>query len=196
MQIGNEFDNEGISNTMWNDVSEFLVSCKYKEPKYVNTPSEHELSIFSLNIQTLTNKITKLRDKLQFYQKFDVLLFQETNTIVEKLPNGMSDILLDGFHVPLVQKPIRSTGKGGGLVIYVNERVCDFEDIDREFNPNPEPENSGGEFQYIKLKNCKVNNKTTIIGNIHIAHRRETRTLLMYSTTTFYKSFIVTLRTR
>ena len=49
MQIGNEFDNEGISNTMWNDVSEFLVSCKYKEPKYVNTPSEHELSIFSLN---------------------------------------------------------------------------------------------------------------------------------------------------
>ena len=103
---------------MWNDVSEFLVSCIYKEPKYVNTPSK--FSIFSLNnIQTLTNKITKLRDNIQFYQKFDVLLFQETNIIVEKLPNGISDIRLDGFHVPLVQKPIRSTGKGGGLVIYV-----------------------------------------------------------------------------
>ena len=103
---------------MWNDVSEFLVSCRYKEPKYVNTPSEHELSIFLLNIQILTNKTTKLRENIQFYQKFDFLLFQETN--------GISDILLNGFHVPSVQKPIRSTGKRRGLAIYVNENACDF----------------------------------------------------------------------
>ena len=167
MQIGNEFDNENISNTMWNDVSELLVSCKYKQPKYVKPLSYNELSILSLNIQTLTNKVDNMRENIDFYQKFDVLLFQETNTIVDKLPHGMSDLLLDGFHEPLVQKPIRTTGKGGGLVIYVNENVCEFEDIDLEFNHNPEPENTCGEFQFIKIKNCKVQNKTTIIGNVY-----------------------------
>ena len=32
----------------------------------------------------------------------------------------MSDIVLDGFYEPIMQDPLRKTGKGGGLAIYVN----------------------------------------------------------------------------
>ena len=50
--------------------------------------------------------------------------------------------------------------------MYVNKRVCELEYIE-PFNPNPEPQNTCGEFQFVKLKVCKGQNKTVIIGNIY-----------------------------
>ena len=149
--IGDMFENENTKS--FNDMSEFLVNCKYKRPEHAIDPSDNELSIFSLNVQTLTNKISHLRENIDYYEKFDALLFNEANCIVENLPNGLDDILLDKFHIPKVQSPARTSGRGGGLVIYVNKRICSEDDI-IEFDPYSEPDNKCGEFQFIKIQNC------------------------------------------
>ena len=66
-----------------------------------------------------------------------------------------------------------SSGKGGGLAIYVNTRVCADEENIKEFDPNPEPENSCGEFQSVKILNCKNYNKTIVLGNIYRSPSRK-----------------------
>ena len=166
-QIGEMLDNEVESNQAFSQVSEILVNCRYKQPSIISPSNEFELSTLSLNICSLVNKIDLLRNNIEFYEKFDVLLFNEINLIKEKLPNGISDLLLPGFHEPIVQNPLRTSGKGGGLAIYVNKRVCDDEDNIELFTPYHEPENNSGEFQFIKLKECKGNRKTVILGNVY-----------------------------
>ena len=165
--IGDMFENSEADNSC-QGISEILVNCKYKKPENAMKPNNGELSIFSLNVQSLPNKIAHLRDHIDFYKNFDALMFNETNCIVEKLPNKMDDILLDNFHEPIVKNPTRSSGRGGGLVIYINKRVCEdpVEDIE-EFDPYSEPGNNSGEFQFIKLKNCKGHRKTAILGNVY-----------------------------
>ena len=160
-------ENEEESNQAFSQVSEVLINCRYKQPSIIAPPNEFQLSTLSLNIRTLINKIDKLRENIDFYEKFDVLLFNETNLIKEKLTNGISDISLPGFHDPIVQNPLRASGKGGGLAIYVNKRVCDDEDNIEPFTPYHEPENNSGEFQFIKLKECKGHRKTVILGNVY-----------------------------
>ena len=83
--------------------------------KDVITDFESEINIFSLNI--LYDKISKLRDGIDYYQKFDVLCFNECNLKLEKLPKGIEDILLEKFHEPILQPPGRSSGRGGVLAI-------------------------------------------------------------------------------
>ena len=165
--IGEILENEESSNHTFSDAAEILVNCRYKQPSLVTSSNDFELSIFSLNIRTLLNKIEKLRDNIAFYEKFDVLLFNETNCIKSKLPNGLNDITLAGFHDPVIQDPIRSTGKGGGLAIYINKRICSDEDNIQPFSPYDEPENTSGEFQFVKIKECKGHLKTVVIGNVY-----------------------------
>ena len=167
MQIGNALDDEENNNNVWSEISELLTNCKYKQLKDVKTNVDSELNIFSLNVQHLHNKIDKLRLDISDYQQFDLLCFNECNLKLETLPHGIADILLDGFHEPVFQPPIRTSGKGGGLTIYVNRRICEESDIDKTFNPNPEPENLSGEFQFIKIKNFKGSNKTAVVGNVY-----------------------------
>ena len=166
--IGDMFEgNDG--NNDFQDLSELLVSCKYKKPEqaHVTTPSSNELSLLSLNIQTLSfAKIAHLRENINYYEQFDALLFNEANCCVEKLPNQYNDILLENFHKPIVKPPARASGKGGGLVTYINKRICDENDIE-EFDPYSEEDNNSGEFQFFKIKNCKGNRKTIILGNIY-----------------------------
>ena len=164
--IGDTFENNENNEGTNSDVAEILVNCKYKKPALITTPSDGELSILTLNVQTLTNKITHLRENIDYYEKFDALLFNEANCIFEKLPNGMNDILLENFHEPIVKNPARASGKGGGLVIYVNKRICEQDDIE-DFDPYSEPDNNCGEFQFVKIKNCKGNRKTVIVGNVY-----------------------------
>ena len=166
-QIGELLENEDECNQAFSHASELLINCKYKQPSVVSPPNDFELSTFSLNIRTLVNKIGTLRENISLYEKFDVLLFNETNCIEEKLPNGISDITLPGFHDPILQSPIRSTGKGGGLAIYVNKRVCNDADNIMPFSPCSEPQNSCGEFQFVKLQECKGHRKTVILGNVY-----------------------------
>ena len=173
MQIGNAIDNEEEQNNVWSDVSDILVNCKYKIMKEIETPDDNNLYIFSLNVQHLRNKIDKIREDIEKYKNYDILCFNECNLKLKTLPHGIDDILLDGFHKPLLQEPIRASGRGGGLAIYVNKRVCDDEDDIKTFNPNPEPLNTAGEFQFIKIKNCKTSRKTIIIGNVYRSPSRK-----------------------
>ena len=164
--IGNLLDREEQDNDLFSEVSELLISCKYKQPNTTKKPTNNELSVLSLNVQSLLNKIADLRENIDFYEKFDVLLFNETNFKEDKLPNGIGDITLEGFYNPIVQDPIRTSAKGGGLVAYVNKRVCDEDNI-KVFVPYNDTENFSGEFQFIKIKDCKYNRKTIILANVY-----------------------------
>ena len=53
----------------------------------------------------------------------NVLAFNKTNFSVEKVANGILDVMLEYFHEPLLQNPICNSG--GGMAIYVNKRVVD-----------------------------------------------------------------------
>ena len=127
--IGDAITNDEHHNSAWNDISEFLTSCHYKQRKHVKSSTDTQLKVFSLNIRSLVKNIDHLRENIATYSKYDVLCFNETNLTLSKLPNGMSDITLDGFHEPLVQDPIRKSGRGGGLVMYINKRVADAEKL-------------------------------------------------------------------
>ena len=148
--IGNVLDSEEQNNELFNEASEILINCQYKQPNLSNMPKQNELSILSLNVQSLSNKIVDLRENIGLYEKFDVLLFNETNCKFDKLAHGISDIAPDGFHDPILQNPIRTSGKGGGLVAYVHKRVCEEENIEL-FEPCGEPNQGYGEFQFLKI---------------------------------------------
>ena len=163
---GNTIEDEAQNNEFWNKISEFLITCSYKQQKNVKVSTENELKVFSLNVQSLLNKIEHFREEIANYEKYDVLCFCETNFIFEKLPNKDNDLLLDGFHAPIHKNPLRTSGKGGGLVTYINKRVCNSENIE-EFEPQLDTENCNGEFQLIKLHNCKGFNSTKVVGNIY-----------------------------
>ena len=154
--IGDVLGIDEESNCAFKEASELLVNCKYKVPGKMDVPSDLELSILSLNVQTLHNKIDTMRENISFYRNFDVLLFNETNCIADTLPNGTDDLQLEDFYKPIMQDPIRKSGKGGGLCMYINKRVCAEEENIKLFCPYSEPENTSGEFQ---LKNVKDNKK-------------------------------------
>ena len=78
-QIGDLLDDADRDNTIWNETSEFLYKCRYKQFKNFAHSTDGELQVCSLNIQTLLNKIPELRENVEDYQKFDVLCFSETN---------------------------------------------------------------------------------------------------------------------
>lgn len=91
-----------------------LTNCKYQNPKNVHQPGEGELKVFSMNVRSLYKlHISHFREEIFTYSKFDILCFNEANCCVNKLPNGIDDLILDGFHEPFLQEPLRKSGKGG-----------------------------------------------------------------------------------
>ena len=46
MQIGEALSNELEGSSEWSEISDFLVNCKYKQSKYVNTSKDNELSFY------------------------------------------------------------------------------------------------------------------------------------------------------
>ena len=165
-EIGNTIDQEQELE-YWNEISDILVSCNYMEPTNVSSSGACDLKIFTLNIRGLLKNVEKLREDIFTYSKYDVLCFNETNLLQDKLPNGINDLVLDGFYEPLLRDPIRSSGRGGGLAIYINTRVCEFENIEKFFPQNFDVTDKSGEFMLVKLHNCKGFNKTKIIVNIY-----------------------------
>ncbi len=166
--IGSAIDNEELNNDYWNEISELLVNCKYKQQRHVRTPSHNELKILSLNIRSLPKNIVRLREEINTYNEYDIICFNETCCLLEKLANGVNDILLDGFYEPLLQAPARKSGKGGGLAVYINKRVCEPDNFENfTVNLNSEDTDRSGEFQFIKIHNCKGFNKTKIIVNVY-----------------------------
>ena len=165
--IGDKIENELEHNSMWQDVSDFLTNCKYKQLKDI-APSKHgELKTFNLNIRSLWKHIDKITDINETLKNFDVLCFNETSCNVEKLPNGINDILIENFHPPVVKPPYRQSNKGGGLVTYINKSLCNEEDITRLEAMEPGTPDQNGEFLFVKVANCKCTEKTVILGNVY-----------------------------
>ncbi|MCP4461141.1 MAG: endonuclease/exonuclease/phosphatase family protein, partial [Cytophagales bacterium] len=164
--IGDQIDREEENNTIWAEISESLVNCSYKQPKHIQPSNSDELNIFSLNIRSLIKCITPIRENIANYEKYDVLCFNETNCTIDKLANGIDDLILEGFHPPIIQKPARSSGKGGGLATYVSKRICQPEDLE-VIDLDTGLSDLDGEFLFIKIKDCKSYNNTVIVGNVY-----------------------------
>ena len=190
----NPFDQEHIINQLGlhkdtlheqatlNDFSDTLLNCEYSRLKSLPPSCNGNPRILSLNIRSLFKGIEKLKDDIiVLQQKCDILCLSETNLKLESLPHGLDDIYLDGFHKPVYKNPYRSSGKGGGLVIYINKSFCDSDDIvplfiDDAEDLNKEPEaNPPGEFLFVKLgykiqdvsNTQKITYKYLIVGNVY-----------------------------
>lgn len=176
-QLGNLLDEELDSGEAWSELSTILQNCKYKEPKEVPEPKADELNILSLNIQSIVSKLTDLHENIDKLLGYDIICLNETNCQISKLPHGKCDLELDGFHEPIVSEPIRKSGRGGGLIMYVNKRVCSADNI-VEYDPNPEPSNTAGEFQFVKIQNCKQQRRTIIVGNVYRSPSRKANSFI------------------
>ena len=174
-EIGNQFENEQDTD-YFDEISNILVGCNYKQPKHLKNPKDNELEVVSLNVRSLIKNIEQFREELEVYSKYDILCFNETNLVQNKLPNGITDILLEGFHEPLLTDPERSSGRGGGLAIYINQRVCEPENIE-QFIPNlqnlDDATKSSGEYTIVKINNCKGSSKTKIIADVYRSPSRD-----------------------
>ena len=172
--IGDEIENELEHNSIWQDISTFLVNCKYKQLKDSNITKNDQIFTLNLNIRSLHKHIDSLSENILLLQKYDILCFCETNCDVDKLPNGLDSVLLDGFFEPIHQAPYRTTNKGGGLAIYVNKSVCNEDEI-KKLKIEIDPPDPNGEFLLIKINNCKNTGKTVIIGNVYRSPSRKTQ---------------------
>ena len=129
--IGDKIANEEENNAMWNEISEFLIRCRYKQPKNINEPKSDELNVMSLNIRSIHKNLPHIIDNISNYQKYDVISLNETSLNIDKLANGISDLYIEGFHPPIIQAPARSTCRGGGLATYINKNVCSIDEIEK-----------------------------------------------------------------
>lgn len=168
-QIGDAMAADEESTRTWSEISDFLTRSKYVEPKTVNPSKANELKTLSLNIRSLVKCKDFLAEEIEHFQNYDILCFNETNCNVEKLPNGINDLLLEGFHPPILQNPTRKTNKGGGLATYINKNVCGIDEYEKFVPKNMEELTSelDGEFMLVKLKRCKNIKKTMILCNTY-----------------------------
>ena len=152
-------------NEVWSEISQNLINCSYKLLNSITAPKSDEASVLSLNIRSIASNLNIISEDIENYEKFDIICLNETNCIVGKLPNGVDDIVLEGFHSPIIQDPVRPSGKGGGLVVYVNERVCSPDDI---HSLNLDINNTvDGEFQFVKIDNFKNTGRSVIVTNVY-----------------------------
>ena len=172
-QLGENFD-EISNNEHWSNISDKLIKCKYTELKNVKPYTNNDFKIMSLNIRSLAKNIDHVRAYIDQYQKFDALFFNETNLNPDKLPNGTSDLLLDGFHPPILKAPNRTSSRGGGLAIYVNTKTCELEDfnimnISSTANNDVSRNSASCEYLFVRLniKNEHNLSKSFIIGNFY-----------------------------
>ena len=149
--LSNDTEEITTENDHFNNLSTKLENCRYKPLENFQTAAPKKLQILSLNIRSLYKNLECIRDNITHYEKFDILSFNETNLKITKCPNGHRDLLLDGFHEPIVSEPSRASGRGGGLAIYVNERVCRAEQIEVIAVENIKH----AEFQLIKIVEAK-----------------------------------------
>ena len=182
-QIGDAFqDGEGTNEneSMWSGISELLENCKYIEPKQVVQSKDNELKVISLNIRSLTKNISLIAENLAHFQKYDVLMFNETNCDPDKLPNGADDLILEGFHPPKLSIPRRKSCKGGGLATYINTTVCDEDEIE-VFEPrNVDLQSFDCELMFVRLNRHKKVNKSIILGNVYRSPSREPEKFIQY----------------
>ena len=160
-------DNDILAEIVaWEQASSCLNSCKYTELK--NVSNQSQTLILSLNIRSLRKNIIALRDDIGSYKKFSILCFNETSCDPETLPFGESELELDGFHSPIVQRPARDSNKGGGLIVYVNNNFCQNAGnvVKLEHLSSRGTSISTGEWLFVKISGSTFG-KDIIIGNTY-----------------------------
>ena len=160
-------DNEDNDNDLLSDlITEQLTNCKYITPEQVAASKNDELKTLSHNIRSIYKNMNYMRENIEHFNKYDVMCFNETNCTPETLPNGQDDLMLDGFHPPIIKKPKRASGCGGGLVTYVNKRVCEEEFIEiLELSENTA--NVESLFVQVKIKTSARGTQNHVIGNFY-----------------------------
>ena len=164
--IGNRIRISEENSEIWSDISEKLTRCTYITPQEVLKPAGNELSVLSMNIRSIQKNVEKINDNILEYSNYDIIALNETNCSISNLPNGIDDILITGFYPPEQQPPARKSGKGGGLLTYVNKRLCGSADDIVDFNSGIET-NTTGEFLITKVtvnKNVSMPNTIMIIN--------------------------------
>ena len=179
----NPFDHDKITNYLGSEqeildeiqehseISNKLMNCKYKQLKNVPRLKNKNLRILSLNIRSLPKNMQFLRENITHIKFFDLLCFNESNCDTDTLPNGIDDLLIEGFHPPITKAPFRSSNKGGGLAIYVNCSTCNEHDIELLDINCGVNDNHGFEYMFVKLNigpsSSRNNQKSFIIGNFY-----------------------------
>ena len=163
--IGERLEENECDFNPWEACSDLLNSCKYYKRNEIKASKKHELQIYSANIRSLNKYFDNFRDGLDFYSKFDILCFNETNCDPTELPFKGQELSLEGFHPPITQKPARDTNKGGGLAIFVSSKLCEFSNISLKegmcFNEDPQ----SGEFLTVEIEFPRM--KNVIISNFY-----------------------------
>ena len=163
--IGDQIRSAEENSEVWGDLSNKLSRCKYQSPREVPKPNDDELAILSLNIRSIHKNIEHIGESITEYNKYDVINLNETSCNMSKLPNGADDLLIEGFHPPIHQPPARKSCRGGGLLTYVNKRVCNADDIE-SIKLDLQPKASG-EILITKIKSCKKHNNTVLVVNVY-----------------------------
>ena len=145
-------------------LSRNLRKCKYTTISKL-TSTDAEFCILSLNIRSMKSNFHKIKAVEHTLAKFDVICLQETNIDPTSLfsPHFYD---LEGFHPPLLQRPARDSGKGGGLAIYVNKKSSEADAFDLIPEISDCTSTETGELQFLEIKTgnkCK----NIIIGNFY-----------------------------
>ena len=163
--IGERIEENECDSNPWEECSNLLNSCKYYNRNEIKASKKHELQIYSANIRSLPKYFDNFRDGLEFYSKFDILCFNETNCDPTELPFKGQELILEGFHPPITQKPARYSNRGGGLGIFVSSKLCEFSNISLKegmcFNEDPQ----SGEFLTIEIEFPRM--KNVIVSNFY-----------------------------
>jgi len=93
------------------------------------------------------------------------LCFNETCCSTEKLPFGGTELELEPFHPPLIQSPARESNRGGGLIIYINKKLCSIDSFKILNNLSENDDFSHGEFLFVEI--TRQNNKNIVVGNMY-----------------------------
>ena len=164
--IGNIDDGfSSFEELAWSPCSNILEQCKYYEMNNIAQSRTSELKILSLNIRSINDKIVSIRDDIDHYAKFDVLCFNETCCSIDRLPFGGKELELEPFYPPVVQSPARQSNRGGGLIIYVNRKLCSENDYKILATLSENNDFERGEFLFLEI--ARTRDKNIIIGNMY-----------------------------
>ena len=145
-------------------LSQNLKNCRYTNLKNFKTKT-NELSILSLNIRSLKTNHHKLQDLEDELSKFDIICLQETG-IDPSLIFNKNFYDLNGFHPPLLQKPVRESSKGGGLAIYANKSSFEEDSLRELTSLSDSTVIENGEFLLAEIS-TGPKHKNIIIGNFY-----------------------------
>lgn len=164
--LGMGFSNENFETDDfdWSAHSEMLNNCNYVPFNKVSNSRPSELKVLSLNIRSLYKNINEIRDRLEQFSKFDVVCFNETSCKPEDLPFGGTELGLDNFHPPILQSPTRTSGRGGGLAIYINKTFCADSDLKVLNQLSENSDVANGEHLFVEITR---KSKNIVIGNMY-----------------------------